>query len=479
MTKDDILRWLKEHGGQKNMETKLIDETNPKYEGPGLGQSPTVKVKQVTWTAADGQTLTIYDRGERNQQSSDESTPETVDVTETYEVAGVGKEDKQDTRTPEKKQLDTEQANEAAWNRDNGPNNPNGSGRGSGLYETHDERLARESKIAAEGRAQRAEDRDIETRARNASNDAERNAVERDRVEIERKRAETAAKGEERQTAAQEAQNVIAQGQLDIAKEREEREGKKPTIIGTPTDEQERIAYIDPKTGEIKSDANPLYNQLKTESAKKREELKLAVETNKMKLDEATAEYNRWFDENVRTPLLLSQERRAQSTEQRQALQAEEQRRQFKATNELERGRLGQSAAETASANERALLPYRAGPQAGEQFSSAINSLAHGGTMDSNAAAGINFTADAFEFDAPNFKKIAKDATREALKHLTPYNPSEEAFGVADYTGIPLPNADTMGTAPGMPALLDTTNLVRQAIPSYDPRISAPIPRGA
>ena len=158
--------------------------------------------------------------------------------------------------------------------------------------------------------------------------------------------------------------------------------------------------------------------------------------------------HSQWYDTNVKTPLLLAQEARDKAAEQRAALDAEERRRQFAANFRLQKAELGQRAGEAAMQAEQSLLPYRVGPTEAAEMSAAINSLAAGGRMDTNAAAGINFTPGAFQFDAPDFKKIAKQAASAALSGLTDYRPSGESYSTADYSGVPAVN---LGGAPTVP----------------------------
>jgi hypothetical protein len=55
-----------------------------------------------------------------------------------------------------------------------------------------------------------------------------------------------------------------------------------------------------------------------------------------------------------------------------------------------------------------------AGPKFGEQWAQGVNALAKGDTS------GVNFTADAFEFDAPDFDAIARQRSTQALASISP-----------------------------------------------------------
>lgn len=478
MTREQILAWLEAHGGQKGemrSEAKTID--NPKYSSaaardPDYAVPAKISVVHRTWTANDGQVLTVMDPSSGDAGTS---PPGGIGPTEDviYQVVEQGPpEVKDDTRTPEQKEQQANQATksrsenaESMWNLVNGPNPTDehkrhpaydGQGRGSGQYETHQERVTREQ-------TQQREDDRIADRARAAKNDEERNAIERDRVELERKRVEQAAKTEARQAEIAAGQLAVQQGQLGL-QERETALREKGTsqIVGSPTYADEKISIYNPVTGGFTSADNPNFDAVRKAAEQEKERIRLEIEAGKYNAEVGAQKYKEWYDKNVTVPLAQAAERRAQSTERRQAQEAADRREQAKAENELNRARLGQQAAESAQANVRAQLPYMAGPEFGEQFSSAVNSLAAGGVLGRNASEGINFTASAFEFDAPNWKRIAKQATKDALKHLTPYNPDETPYAVADYTGIQMPDPNVMQGAP-------TLNLPNITVPTYNP----------
>jgi hypothetical protein len=81
-------------------------------------------------------------------------------------------------------------------------------------------------------------------------------------------------------------------------------------------------------------------------------------------------------------------------------------------------------------------------------MSSAINSLAAGGSMSTNASAGIHFQPSDFEFNAPDFKSIAKKAAADALKGISNYTPSSEGYSTADYSGVPQVNTSGAPATP-------------------------------
>lgn len=478
MFMSEVYAWIKEHGGEKNRVSKSVSIDNPDYDPsqpPSARGAPKINQTHVTVTAADGKVITYVDEGEikstqldaRGFKPGDREGPD-GGRDPSVQIITRGDPDNTDTRSPEKKAGDAAIHAEAEWNRANGPTpdptspaydknrarTPTG---GSGIYESHADRITRERQEAT---AKNAE----EDRALRARNEAEQIKNDRERIDIERGRAQVAKEQADVQASTATRQADTAEGQLQIERDREARAGRTPQVVGNPADDQENIAYIDPNTGEIKSQANPIFNEVKTAAARKREEIRLAIESGKYNLEVGQATYKQWFDTNVATPLALAAERRAQAAETRAAQDAETRRREFKAKNDLERANLGQAGAESAQANLRAQLPYMAGPKFGEQFSSAINGLAAGGTINGPSAdAGVHFTKDAFEFKSPDFKAAAKQGMKQALSHLTPYNPDDTAIAQADYTGIGMPGADIMGTAP--------QNIVpTNTIPAYQPQ---------
>lgn len=479
MSRTEILKWLEDHQGQRDAAKggyAITRETrpNPKYTGDRNSVEPvSVSIIKRTWTANDGQQISVYDDPNTNVEPP--STPDNPGPQETrYEIAG---QSNAETRTPEQVQIQEGQAAaekakhaEAEWNRANGPTpdqsspayNPADAGRGSGIYETHTERISREDQQRTRVQADERITREVKAQE-------DTNRVANERTKIEQQNADTSRQSAEASTAAQQRANVVAQGQLELGQAKEAREGRTPQVVGTPTDDNPNLVYIDPSTGEIKSGANPIYNDLKTQATQKQKELTLAIEANKLTLDQAAAEYKMWFDKNVQAPLLQAQERRSQATEQRAALAAEEQKRQFQATNEIARGTLGQQAADTASANVRAELPFMTGSSYGPEMASAVNSLAAGGKIGTNAAAGIKFSPGAFSFQQPDFQKISQNATAAALAHLTPYQPGTDPIPVASYQGLNMPDATTMAGAPTAPTMIDYSGLVPGALPHLAP----------
>lgn len=489
MTRQEILDWLEANGKQKGgirEEVKEVD--NPEYDRNKAGLSsytvpPKIRVKTVSWETNTGKVLTVIDstkgRAGDNPDAGTSGPAEQVD----YEVIERGdKEQKDDTRPEDVKSKSIAQNAEAMWQRDNGPaslepgavHGPlfDGSGRGSGIYESHTERIQREAQAEGVARAGRTEERQGRTEERQSRTDERR-------TEIEGRRADTDAGrlAVEQGRAATEA--TLGAGRLEVDKdantirrEQLEAEKGKQNVVGTPNYADEKITLINAK-GEMTLQDNPNYDPVRKEAEKKREEIKLGIEAGRFTAEVGAQKYKEWYDANVTAPIAISQERRAQSTEKRQAQEAADRREQARRENELNRAKLGQDAAESAQANERAMLPFTAGPQFGEQFSSAITGLAHGGTLDSNAASGINFTADAFEFDRPNFARIAKQATKAALKHLTPYDPDETPYAVADYSGITQPTAETFANAPTgytpSDTLMNNINSAVSNIPQYKP----------
>ena len=456
MRRTDVEKWIEDNGGQKGQAVITYTERpNPKYK-KGVDERQTVPVKQVTWTANNGQTLSVIDPG--NHPTTDKEIAERdpggmkndpntgADFYDPdYEVVGGGPKESKESpvpgRTPEQERDDKRIIAEKEKNL----NDP-----ASGRWESDAERKQREDKDA--------------DRARQQQIDAQNNANEQTRIGISQQ-------AESRAQAAQQAQDQRAaesaardKERLDLERERytfERDKSNRPTVLGTPTEDQENIALFDPTTGEVKSQTNPLYNAAKAEAKRLQEELATAIQMNKLNAEQAAAIYTQWFKEHVEVPFMMASERRAQAAEERAVLEARERKVQFKATNDIARANVGQQAASTAVNAEISMLPHRVGPKYGEQMSSAINSLAAGGTLNGpSASAGIHFTADAFEYEAPDIKKIAKQATKAALKGITPYDPDSTPDGpAASYEGINMPSVDVMAGAPQAPNYIDTNSM--------------------
>ena len=447
MLRSEVLAWLQAGGGQRGQaQIEYVDVANPKYQGEGkigLAGQKTIKAKQVTWTREDGETLVAIDHERRDQEAVASDFRQNPDGTQTYDpdyevVGGAPKKEAVDSRTPEAKEADTEETAQRRRNKADpayGRYETDAVRRRDELQDAETRRRAdiddranalREREIsireAESDRSGRREQTEIEARQRAQENDAERIRLEKERVEIERSRANP------------------------------------KQVIGKAGTEDQYVGVFNPQTGQIETQANPLYDEVKTAAARKKEELALAIQMRQMDAQEAAQEYQRWYQENVELPFKQMAERRAQTTETRQAQDMEERRRQFAATNELNRATLGQTAGQNAVQNELATLPFRAGPAFGEQFSSAINSLAGGGKMDANASAGINFTADAFEYKRPDLDKIARKATKAALAGVTKYDPDAAGpIAQTDYSGINM--APDLSQAPPSGSSIDVGTL--------------------
>jgi hypothetical protein len=451
MKRSEVLRWLQDHGGQADYEVETKIESNANRTS--RTDPETISVKYVTWTAKDGQKLSVRDTGQRSQPSGpDPGMPggTGVEAEPVYEVVGSDTTPgREDTRTPEAKRNEEKLDAQRRKNEEQ-----------TGNWETDADRVKRE--------------REEYERARQVAADERRNELERERIEIAREAERRAGRGEERAGRAEERAITTAEREAEIAGRRitleedkynfERERANRPEIISRPTSEDKSIAVFNPASGTVEAQANPLYDEAKVEAKRKQEELALAIQQNKMSADQAAAEYTRWFKQTVEVPFLRAAEQRAQASERRAALEAEERRRQFQATHELETAKYGQAAAGQMLNAEMELNPYRVGPAFGEQMGSAITSLAGGGKMDANASAGINFTADAFEYTKPNLEKIARKATKAALKHLTKYTPSDEEYATADYSGINMPSNESMGTAPPAPSFLDTYSMFQNIV---------------
>jgi hypothetical protein len=294
----------------------------------------------------------------------------------------------------------------------------------TGHYETDAQKFARERQESTEARA-------VEDQERQRKLDAER----------------LAAQARQDQLAA--GQLDVSRGNLTIAQQREAREANEPKFLSQAGEDNPYLVRYNPTSGQIEQLQNPNYDAVKEEGKRLQSLLSTQIAARQVTLEEAKQRYTQWFDSNVKTPLMLAQEAREKAAEQRQALEADERRRQFAADFGLRKATLGQQAGEAAMQAEQSLLPYRAGPTEAAEMSSAINSLAAGGSMSTNASAGIHFTPGAFEFNAPDFGKIAKEAAKRALSGLTDYRPSDKEFATGDYSSVPAVNT---GGAPEIPS---------------------------
>ena len=449
MKRSEVIEWLRQNGGQQGQaQVEYVEVPNPAYH-PKLDPRRTVQAKKVTWTSNSGQTLSVIDSGEI-ERISDDTTPSLVDVNPgepIYEVIGGGpkEEAKPPGRSPEKEREDQQLNAEKEANLK--------AGRG---WKT-DAEVKKEA------------DELQERQNRNQINQQQANTAAGHLTVAQQNQALAA------QTAGRQATNDAAR--LDIERGRyglEERKANQPQILGTPTAENRQIGMFDPVSGSVKAVDNPLYDEAKVAAKQMQEDLALAIQMNKLTADQAAAQYTQWFKANVEVPFMQASEARAQAAEKRAALEAVERKRQFAATNQIQRAQVGQQAASTAIGAEMSMLPHRVGPAFGEQMSAAITSLAQGGKMDGPAAsAGVNFTKDAFEYDAPDIKKIAKQATKAALKGVTPYDPGDEEIPTADYTGISMPTGGVMGGAPAQPSYIDTNAMYQNWINS---RYAGPTP---
>lgn len=293
-----------------------------------------------------------------------------------------------------------------------------------------------------------------ETRAQRAERvQKKRDAIKAREVQQQNIAASQASTEATRARITQDAAQNIETGRHNVASEGLTREqidlqrqtANKPTFLSQADDKTQNITSYNPQTGQIESVANPNYDAVKAAAAEKRAELASQIASRQINLEEAKQTYTQWFDTNVKTPLMLAQEMRARAEERRQALDAEERRRQFAASYALQKTTLGQKAGQDAAQNEISLLPYRSGPTWGADISSAINSLAAGGKVGGpDAGAGIHFSDSSFAFDRPDFKAIAAAATKAAIGHLTDYKPSSQQYETGDYSGVPQVNLSGM-----------------------------------
>lgn len=437
MNEKELQQWFNAHGpevGRKNnYGTKKIYNKNAEV----IGEERVIV--STTIEAQDGATITLTRLAPEGTGDPGEGAegPRFAE----YSVEATTPPDKTrqpPQRTPEQQrsEIAAAQMAEEKWNREVQDNNERSwnmtAPGGSGKNETHAERAEREQKERLESDRREAKERQ----------DA-----------IDRQRAENDRLDREQRAADAEANRNLTQQQIDIQRGREEREANKPQFLSQADTKSEYIVRYNPATGQMDQVRNPNYDAVQVEAERKRAELELQIRQRQIGLEEAKAQYSQWFDTNVKTPLMLAQEARAQAEEKRQALEAEERRRQFASDFKLRKAQLGETAAGRATQAEISLLPYRTGPTGAAEMSSAINSLAAGGKIDGpDASAGVNFTPGGFQFSAPDFRSIARRAAQDALKGVTDYRPSDEGFPTGDYSGVPQVNLTGAPAMPAMPA---------------------------
>lgn len=462
MNDQELAIWLRLHGGEagrKNNERQV--QARDEY-GRAVGEARTV-IDSTTIEAADGATVTLRRRSPSAAQAAGEYGPHDEQSLGYERVAETPPDkNKANQRTPEQTAADkavaaqqqikerqmSEEEREQKWNQVNGPGKtapPPDSpdypywtgGGGSGFSETHAQRAEREQKAAQAAEDDRRQQAIFEeTRRQNQTgNQLAQSRItsdEQDRALREREGAATRA---------------LTGRQLELQAARDEREANKPNFLSDANANNQFVVRYDPASGQMVSQANPNYDAVKVAAEERRKEIALQIQSGQLDLEGAKQMYTQWFDTNVKAPLMLSQEARAKAEEQRQALEAEERRRQFAADFGLRKASLGEQASGRAVHAEIATLPYRSGPTWGADISSAINSLAAGGKVGGpDAGAGIHFSDSSFAFDKPDFDAIAKRAAHQVLSGLTDYRPSDQQFATADYSGVPQVNLS------GMPA---------------------------
>lgn len=473
MKRSEIFAWLQAHGGQRDaVKIDYEDVKNPKYvPGDRLNtEPPTKRQKLVTWTAADGRTLTVMDPetvdnpDQEMRPGGDVQGPGPV-VDPEYESRGEGYAQKDpNAPTPQtpyeaaksNKDLQEATANDLA---------------GKGFY-TNAQLQAQADDKANQSRA--AEDQDIQRNNVTRQQDIDARAAE------QQKEANRLAQARLDQEATNSgASNEVARGQLAVSQASEARQAaaaNKPTFLSTADPANQNIAQYDPTTGQITATPNPNYDAVKAEADRVQKELTLGIQLNQYSAQEAKTKYDQWFAENVTVPFQAAQEERARAADQRAAMQAEEQRNQFGAQFGLDKAKFGQAAGDDAAKNEIALLPYRVGGNFGPDMSSAVNSLAAGGDVGGpSPSAGIHFSPTDFTYNKPNLAAIAQKATAAALAHLTDYKPTAGSFPSVS-GGVPTPNFSSAPTSTPPIDLSSLTSQFGKFTGKYTPPAAAPPP---
>jgi hypothetical protein len=459
MKESDVVSLLhRDHKGFRNKEVEYRQVDNPNYNREDDPRQ-TIRVKVTTYYGNDGYSVELVD--DFKTSSPPDRIPGVADSEPSYPVNSQGfpsDKPKSDTRTPEKKAEDSEIERERQWNQTG--QGTTSTGIPSGLYESHAERRAREKIEADEARKDEKERQDKLDAAR-------RDRQVDEQLAIANRQADRADRTEDRAISQQAETNSLTRDRYQFDREKYEDERRKPQFMGSPTDTTRNIAYFNPTTGTVDTAPNPMYDEAKVEAQRLKDQLSIGIQLNEITAKQASEQYSRWFKENIEVPYLQSAEARAQASDKRQALDAEERRRQFAAQNSLQRGELGQRAAATAIGAEMDMMPYRVGPTFDKEMGAAINSLGTGGKLDANASAGINFSPGAFSFDKPDLGRIARDATKNALKNVSSYSPADGDYETASYEGINLPNAGTFAGAPQAGGGIDLTGAYNQFIGQY------------
>jgi hypothetical protein len=458
MKETDVVTLLdRNHKGYRNKEVEYRQVDNPNYSREDDPRQ-TIRVKVTTYYANDGYSVELVD--DFTNAPSPDRVPGVPESEPSYPIASQGFEGtkpKGDTRTPEAVALDSEKDRERKWNQSGQPVNGQ---QPSGFFETHAERREREAQEQKQKEATAATQRQI-------NEDARRDQIAQGQLDIQNRGADRADRNEARAIDQQAETNQLTRERYQFERDKYEDDRRKPQFMGSPTDTTRNIAYFNPETGTVETAANPMYDEAKVEAQRLKEQLSIGIQLNEITAKQASEQYSRWFKENIEVPYLQSAEARAQASDKRQALEAEERRRQFAAQNSLQRGELGQRAAATAIGAEMDMMPYRVGPTFDKEMGAAINSLGTGGKLDANASAGINFSPGAFSFDKPDLGKIARDATKNALKNVSSYQPADGDYETASYEGINLPNAGTFAGAPQAGGGIDLTGAYNQFIGQY------------
>lgn len=224
--------------------------------------------------------------------------------------------------------------------------------------------------------------------------------------------------------------------------------------------------------------AQVLYENAQLEATKERDRINSLVALGTLNANAAKEKFDEWMKINVDVPFKQMEEARARATEARQAQQAEDIRRQNAAQFEQERNKTALGVGNEMVKATVATLPYMSGPNWGSQFGNALSAVAKGRPQD------IHFDASGLNFQAPDFQKIAEDATARALAHLSPYaaaiagagNRPGGAYATTDYSQVP--NIPSVAGAPTSQPMGGYTpggaTPVAPVVPPMDPNAGMP-----
>src|SRR5678815_2386714 len=162
-----------------------------------------------------------------------------------------------------------------------------------------------DEQVAARERQERADAEAEATRRRQTEQQAEANRLAQARLDAEQRNTET--------------DNTRAQAQLELQQAADARAAaaaNRPSLVNAPSTKR-TITQFNPATGAYEAVDNPGFDpaekaaaDAKAQAQAMRDRLGLAIEAGKLTEASASAQYERWFKENVTVPMQRAQEAR-------------------------------------------------------------------------------------------------------------------------------------------------------------------------